>query len=381
MNELPSLYRSGATALYRQLADQLRQDIYDGILSEGTQLPTEFEFAATCGVSRGTVRQALSLLAEEGLIKRVAGRGTFVRHWERVASQRVSYGRAIGLVIPAANDQLSLNILVGAESAAKRRGYQVVFSHSNESLAQEKEDLEKLFASRVAGAIVFPISDVEYSETIWRLHSKFPLVLVDRYFPALDCDYVGVDNLGGGYEATEHLISLGHSEIAFLHTGAGYSTTAVQDRYRGYRKALSEHGLAFRETWATSLRETISIAGQEDVAAACVPYLRRADRLGAVFAANDFTAVGLISAATSMNLHVPNDLAVVGFDDVRIASQIHPPLTTISQPRVEIGVRAAQLLIDRIEGKNGPPEHIVLPTSLVIRSSCGARRGVQLSSA
>jgi DNA-binding LacI/PurR family transcriptional regulator len=204
---------------------------------------------------------------------------------------------------------------------------------------------------------------------------------VDRYFPALDCDYVVVDNLGGGYRATEHLITLGHSKIAFLHTGAGYKTTAVQDRYRGYRKALSDHNLPFQETWATSLGNVNADSGDEDVAAACVPYLQHPDRQRAVFAANDFTAVGLISAATSLGLRVPEDLAVVGFDDMRIAAQIHPPLTTINQPRVEIGIRAAQLLIDRIAGKGGPPEHIVLPTHLVVRSSCGARQGVQSSGA
>jgi DNA-binding LacI/PurR family transcriptional regulator len=382
MNELPSLYKSSATALYRQLANQLRQSIYDGLVPEGAQLPTEFELAANCGVSRGTVRQALGLLAEEGLIERVAGRGTFVRQCERPASRTVIYERAIGLIIPSANDQLSLSILIGAEGAAKRRGYQVMFNHSSESPEQEKEDLDRLLASRVAGAIVFPVSDVEYSETIWRLHeSKFPLVLVDRYFPSLDCDYVVVDNLGGGYKATEHLISMGHTQIAFLHTGAGYNTTAVRDRYRGYRRALADYDLPFQETWASSLKRVDPVSGPEEVSAICASYLQRPDRLGAVFAANDSTAIGLISAATSLHLRVPDDLAVVGFDNMRMAAQVHPPLTTVHQPRVEIGIQAAQLLIDRIEGKDGPPEHIVLPTHLIVRDSCGARQRMQLSGA
>jgi DNA-binding LacI/PurR family transcriptional regulator len=101
--------------------------------------------------------------------------------------------------------------------------------------------------------------------------------------------------------------------------------------------------------------------------------------LNAVFAANDSTAIRLLSAAASLNVRVPDELAVVGFDNVHMAAQTHPPLTSISQPRAEIGARAAQLLIDRIEGKRGPPEHIVLPTRLVVRSSCGARRRAQNS--
>jgi DNA-binding LacI/PurR family transcriptional regulator len=319
----------------------------------------------------------MGLLVEEGLIERVAGRGTFVRQWESAASPAVNYDRAIGLVIPSANDQLSLNILIGVERAAKHRGYHVMFNQSNESLKQEKQDLERLYANRVAGAIVFPVSDVEYSETIWRLHaSGFPLVLVDRYFPSLDCDYVVVDNLGGGYRATEHLIALGHSRIAFLHTGRGYRTTAVQDRYRGYRKALADYDLPFQESWATSLKNVEPASARRGVSPACVPYLQRSDRLEAVFAANDPTAIRLLSAAASLNVRVPDELAVVGFDNTHMAAQTHPPLTTVSQPRVEIGARAARLLIDRIEGKRGPPEHIVLPTDLVVRDSCGARHRV-----
>ena len=103
-------------------------------------------------------------------------------------------------------------------------------------------------------------------------------------------------------------------------------------------------------------------------------YLQRSDRPDAVFAANDFVAIALLSAAASLGVHVPDELAIVGFDNLSIAAQLHPPLTTINQPRVDIGVRAAQLLIDRIEGKIGPPESIVLPTNLVVRDSCGARR-------
>jgi DNA-binding LacI/PurR family transcriptional regulator len=99
-----------------------------------------------------------------------------------------------------------------------------------------------------------------------------------------------------------------------------------------------------------------------------------------VFAANDIIAVGLVAAASSLGVRVPDELAVVGFDNLSIAAHIHPPLTTINQPCVDIGVRAAQLLIDRIEGKDGPPESIVLPTHLVVRDSCGAHRRVRSGS-
>ena len=369
------LDRDSRIVLYRQLANVLRQRILDGTMPSGTSLPTEFELSASYGVSRGTVRQALSLLSDEGLVERVPGRGTFVRQGYKPAPSK-SRGRAIGLIVPAANDQLSINILAGAESVAKHRGYQVIFNHSNESLQQENEDVERLLADGVGGLIVFPVSDAEHDEALWRLHAQaFPFVLVDRYFASLDCDRVLVDNFGGGYRATEHLIILGHPRIAFLHqSGAGLKTTSVRDRYLGYRKALDDYGFPFEEAWVASLSEDELSPEGNDTPACCVRYLQRSDRPDAIFAVNDFIAIGLLSAAASLGVRVPDELAIVGFDNLSIAARLHPSLTTINQPRVDIGVRAAQLLIDRIEGKTGPPESIVLPTNLVVRDSCGARR-------
>jgi DNA-binding LacI/PurR family transcriptional regulator len=370
-----TLDRSRHIALYRQLANILRQRILEGTLPTGTNLPTEFELSAAYGVSRGTVRQALSLLSDERLVERVPGRGTFVRHGSKPAPSK-SRGRAIGLIVPSANDQLSMNILVGAESVAKHRGYQVVFNHSDESLQQENEDVERLRADGVGGLIVFPVSDVEHDETLWRLHAQaFPFVLVDRYFPTLDCDRVVVDNFNGGYRAVEHLIILGHSRIVFLHQNkGGIKTTSVRDRYLGYRKAMDDYGYSFEEIWVASLEDEELDPEGRNGPACCIRYLQRPDRPDAVFAANDFVAFALLSAAASLGVRVPDELAVVGFDNLSIAAQVHPPLTTINQPRVDIGVRAAQLLLDRIEGKIGPPESIVLPTNLVVRDSCGARR-------
>jgi GntR family transcriptional regulator, arabinose operon transcriptional repressor len=364
-------------ALYRKLADVLRQHIHEGSLSEGGRLATEFELSKIYGVSRGTVRQALGLLEDEGLIKRVPGLGTFTRSNQIAEAGKVAQPHTIGLITPFAHDQLSLDILLGAENAVKFRGFHIVFHYSKESLEEEKEDIARLRAIGVSGIIIFPVSNCEYDEAIWQLQDEhFPYILVDRYFPNLDSDYVVSDNFGGGYRATEHLIILGYAEIAFVyHSLADFRTTSVRDRFQGYQKALADYNIKFEPEWVVAIEE-ISPSGSEDNSACFIPYLERSHRPVAHFVVNDTTAIDLLVAAARLGIKIPDNLAVVGFDNLKVGAQVQYPLTTVSQTLFDLGVKSAHLLIDRIEGRHGPPEHIVLPTGLVVRESCGARQHV-----
>src|SRR5689334_18668286 len=232
------------TARYARLMSYFRERILDGSLPSGARLPTELELAAEHQISRGTVRQAMSALVSEGLLERVRGRGTFVRPLLPIASPMLrTTERRIGLVLAhSSGSQLDLDILIGVEHAAKSRGYQVSFAYAEERLDELDYDIARLRADMVGGLIIFPVSDATYDESIWRLAAdKIPFVLVDRYFPDLDSDYVVADNLGGGYRATEHLLILGHSRIAFVYSSKGsLLTTSVHDRWQGYRRALQE---------------------------------------------------------------------------------------------------------------------------------------------
>ena len=363
-------------ALYTHLISYFRQRILDGSLAPGAQLPTEVEIAQEHQISRGTVRQALNALVHEGLIERIQGRGTFVRQLppRPVAPTPQAPERRIGLVLHYMDGPLDLDILISVEHAAKSRGYQVSFAYAEESLEQQDRDINRLHEDRVAGLIIFPVSDVAYDESIWRLHAEgVPFVLVDRYFPDLDCDYVVADNMGGGYRATEHLIILGHTRIGFVYSSKGsLLTTSVRDRWEGYRRALREYGCPYDETLVYQQQ---SPAGGDSYGA----LLSRSDRPSAVFAVNDAVAVDLMRAAQRRGLRLPDELALVGFDDLNYAAHLSPPLTTVAQPRMDLGLRAGNLLINRIEGQVGPPRHIELPTSLVVRESCGARLRVRAS--
>jgi GntR family transcriptional regulator of arabinose operon len=365
-------------ALYTHLIGYFRQRILDGSLAPGAQLPTEFEIAQEHQISRGTVRQAMHALVHEGLIERVQGRGTFVRRLPlmRAPSAPQAAERRIGLVLHYMDGPLDLDILIGVEHAAKSRGYQISFSYAEESLTQQDRDIARLREDRVAGLIIFPVSDIRHDEAIDQLQADgVPLVLVDRYLPDLDCDYVVADNVSGGYRATEHLIILGHTRIGFVYSSKGsLLTTSVRDRFQGYRRALREYGCPVDETLVYQQQAALPAGGD-----AYGDLLARPDRPSAVFAVNDAIAVELLRVAQRRGLRVPEDLALVGFDDLTFAAHLSPPLTTVAQPRMDLGLRAGNLLINRIEGQTGPPRHIELPTSLIVRESCGARLRVRAS--
>ncbi len=357
----------GTKTLYAQLLVRIRERILDGSLPPGAQLPTELELAQEYGISRGTVRQALSVLESEGLVDRTQRRGTFVRH--PPAAQAAE--RRIGLVLSRLGSQLDLDILIGVESAAKSRGYQVSFAYAEEHFEEQTRDIARLRADRVAGMIVFPVSDVTFDQSIAQLQATgMPLVLVDRYLSDLDTDYIVTDNAGGGYRATEHLIILGHTRIGFVYGSIGtLLTTSVRDRCAGYRHALETYGLPCDNSSIVQL----PWAGAPEAVVRYAAFLAQPDRPSAIFAVNDDIALLLMQTAQRSGVRVPEDLAIVGFDDLNFAAHVNPPLTTVSQPRMDVGLRAGNLLINRIEGQGGPKKHIELPTSLVVRASCGAR--------
>ncbi|NWG15248.1 MAG: GntR family transcriptional regulator [Chloroflexi bacterium] len=352
-------------ALYMQLVEQLRAKIESGEWGPGARVPSEIELAREYGISRGTVRQAMVRLHSDGLLERAPGKGTYV------ASRTPVTHMLIGVVLPYQADMLALEILIGSEKAARQEGYHVIFSQTNDDRQIQTQDIQLMRDKGVAGLVIFPATDTPYDETIARLHAEhFPFVLVDRYFPRLDTDYVVVDNFDGAYRATLHLIELGHRRIGFLTPGS-LDTTSIHDRYAGYRQALADHALPYDETlyylYQGLMKTDNDLLSLRDI-------LRHPNRPSAIFAVTDLLALRLLEAAQREQLDVPDDLSIVGFDDIQQASLVSVPLTTVAQPRIEIGIRAAEALIERIRGTRVQPAQIVLPTRLVVRLSSGKAR-------
>src|SRR5258707_3890257 len=187
--------------LHTQLMTYYRERILDGRLSAGTRLPTDEDLAALYQISRDTVRQALALLANEGLIERVQGRGTFVRQPpSNVSPVAQLKQKQIGLVLNrTARTQLTMDLLVGVEQAAKSHGYNVSFTYVEGEQEQQARDIDRLRANHVLGMIIWPTGDTTHDASIQQLQADhIPVVLMDPYFPGLAIDYVGSDNVGGG---------------------------------------------------------------------------------------------------------------------------------------------------------------------------------------
>lgn len=369
--------------LHNQLTIYFRERILDGRLAVGTRLPTDGELATEYQLSRDVVRQALALLVDEGLIERIQGRGTFVRASQTNNVQPVQTQKQIGLLLKCLDDpyihstakHIKMDYLIGVEQVAKLRGYSVSFSASEGDQEQQIRDIVRMHANHVAGMIIYPLGDAASFTSIQELQAaRFPLVFIDRYFPDLQTDYVGVDNKGAGCRATEHLLILGHRRIGFVYMHKEtLGTSSVRERWHGYCEALQKYGIAYDGSLVIPDLQPGYMSIQQSIH----EFLRRPDRPTAIFAVNDYVALYILEAANALHLHVPEDLALVGFDDEHFAAHMRPSLTTVSQPFFDVGLRAGTLLLNRIERNTGAPRRIELPTNLIIRESCGTHLHVK----
>lgn len=359
--------RSSDIPLYLQVRNLLISRILDAEWNVGELLPAEQQLRLQLGVSRGTLRQALSELEREGYVRREQGRGTFVIRGQVRQNIPDLPRRSLAFVVPYVLDSFAPSLLLGVEYEARSRGYSVLFHHVENSLAKQTDILNRLEQDNVAGIVLYPVDSTHVDATLRRLVAGgYPLVCIDRYLKALPTDYVTMDNFGGALRATQHLIGLGHRRIGFL-TWQDPAIT-MEHRHVGYQTAMAEAGLAVDPelVWEVTAYPAIDPAPLRQALAVT------ASRPTAIFAANDRLALAVYKTARELGLRIPADLAVVGFSNLAIAAHLEIPLTTVAMPTFEIGRKAAEIVIGRILGTvTGLQQHI-LATELIVRESCGA---------
>jgi LacI family transcriptional regulator len=285
------------------------------------------------------------------------------------AGLKLTRSAAIGLIFPSfVAGTFYSEIFHAIEDEAVKNGYGIILGSSYGEAAKEELLINLLRERRVDGLIIIPSSpgvDLKYYR---RLEKGIPLVFVDRYFPQIDADRVTTNNVKGAYLAIEHLIRLGHKRIAFL-SGPEAPCTSISDRIEGYQKVLTEYNIHFRKIIETEK----NINKQKECAyEAMNSFLKNSTKISAIFAVNDNVAIGALRAIRQAGLRVPDDIAVIGYDNDEMGPFLPIPLTSVAQQKAEMGKLAITLLLERIQQGRRIPRHIWLEPELVVRASCGA---------
>lgn len=273
----------------------------------------------------------------------------------------------IGVLVPGIHQPFFASLTFVIQKMLFASNYRALLCSSEEDAEKEATYVDMLVHQRVDGVIVAPTG--RGSETIKPLLSKVPVVLVDRDLPDLQLNRILADNYQGGYAAAKHLLDLGHRKIALIG-GASYNI-ALEQRTNGAKQAFRDAGLELDSSMII-LHEQIEF---EIGFRTARDLLRRKNRPTAIFAMTDVIAVGILHAASEIGLRLPDDLSVIGFDDIPLASYVIPALTTIAQPIQEMGETAAKLLLNRLKnGTSEPYESITLNMKLMNRRSTAKPR-------
>ena len=348
----------------------------------GSSISTIAELA---GVSTTTVHRALTGKQEISAETRakVLVVAEEVGYRPSLVARTLATGRSatVGIVMPGLHGSFYSEITQGTEAAAAQQEYSVLLGFSQDSWEKEREQIEVFLEKSVEGLIVFPCTPEENREFFRSLHDEgIPLVFVARSVPGVKADLVAADNVRGGYLAGSHLAKLGRKKIVFL---AGMPRkiqgTSRQGRIEGCNQALAAAGIAPCEL----LCSPAGTGNDEDRYgyAAVTEYLKAGNSFDGLFARNDLLACGAMAAGHDWGLSVPEDVSIIGFDDQDIAAYLRPALTTIRQPMRQIGERAVELLLRRIEGgeESLPGQEVLLQPELVVRGSCGGNRQLNKS--
>jgi LacI family transcriptional regulator len=284
---------------------------------------------------------------------------------EVARSLRLQRTRMIGLILPDTANPFFASLAKGIDDVVFAHGYSLLLCHSGYVAAREQAYAEVMLAKGVDG-VIYIQGTTDASALHRLLRYRLPTVAVDREVPDAAIDRVVVDNFGGSEAAARHLIALGHRQIACIARHVPLSNAA--ERIRGYRAALAEAGIPANPDYLVP-----GGPGYEEGHRAMTALLDLRPRPTAVLAYPDVVAIGAIRAAQDADLRVPGDISVVGFDDIPVAAFLQPALTTVVVRIREMGQRAIEVLLARIEGREGgAPQRIVLPTTLVVRESTGA---------
>jgi DNA-binding LacI/PurR family transcriptional regulator len=324
------------------------------------------DVAREANVSRATVSRVISRkpITSEDVTGRVLAAIEKLGYQPNLVARslRVQQSKIIGLIISDIQNPFYTGLVRAVEDTAYKNNFLVFLCNSDEDIEKEILYLKLMIAEKVAGVVITPTQE-RNNPSRMLLEAGVPVVAVDRSIKDLDVDSVVVDNYKVAYELVEHLIQDGHRQIAIV---SGPSTiTTSRERLEGYTQALSDHGLAVNPLF---IRQ--GLPKEEFGYRAVRDMLELEQPPAALFLVNNLLTLGALRAIREKGLRIPDDIALVAFDDINWTSFVSPPLTVAVQPTYELGRRATELLINRINDPSIAIERQVISASVFIQKSC-----------
>lgn len=329
--------------------------------------PTIHDIARELKISASTVSRALNdnpriSLKTKEKIKAVADSLGY-RPNTLASNLRNKKSNTIGIVVPLINRHFFSSVISGVEDVAFKAGYNVVISQSNDLAAKEISIVHSMFANRVDGLIISISMETETFDHLKLFQKKnIPLVFFDRAVPEIETDKIIVDDFDGGFRVTQHLIDQGYKRIG--HLAGPQNLMTYQQRKSGYIEALKKNNISFDESLVL-----VNTLTSLDGVTAVEKLMGLPNPPDAIFCGNDTTALSAMIYLRDKGIRIPQDIGIVGFSNEPFSKVVSPSISTIAQPGFEMGQKAAELIIRKIENKEKSYHTIVLPTELIIRES------------
>lgn len=358
---------------YKLIKSYIKSLIREGNVKDGQLLPSEYELMEKFNVSRHTVRQAFGELAKEGWVYKKQGKGTFARYFNTCDKKGM-----IGLITTYISDYIFPHIISGIESVMTEEGYSVIIANTNNNKEKEAYQIKSLMEQNIKGLILEPTKSAEKNVNLNLLEEVLARDIKIMFINAIYTDLksenpnvgcVIMDDVKGGFIATEYLLKIGHRKIAGI-----FKRDDIQGvkREEGYRKALGNFGIIPDENMIGRFTTENKRIFPKEFVSNLLDKRNNELKPDAIVCYNDEIAVWVIQTIKECGLSVPQDISVVGYDDSSLATVLDIELTTVKHPKKQMGELAARHLIEMLENNSGN-HRIIYEPELVIRSSCKAR--------
>jgi GntR family transcriptional regulator of arabinose operon len=359
------------TTKYNMVKEKITGWITSGKVKPGEKIYSENELVKMFGVSRHTIRQAVGDLVHEGWLYREQGAGTFCSLPKKQVEQQSptdnTNGKNIGVITTYISDYIFPSIIRGIESYLTTHGYTLTLACTDNDVEKEKQCLQAMLTRNIDGLIVEPTKSSNYNPNIQYYleleQHNIPYLMINAFYSQLVPPHIIMNDELGGFMATEHLINLGHRKIVGL-----FKTDDLQgvNRMQGFIRAFREHEITF-------FPDMVITYSTEDKDQKVLNQLKRFftsdTRPTAIVCYNDQLAISVLNILRDLEINVPEDVSIVGYDDSFLADATEVKLTSIKHPKMDMGIEAAKWIVDTVEGNNSNSQSIVYKPELVIRNS------------